>query len=117
MATNQLMKVTHTGFPSDMIPPAEKGKDWCLAYCKSFKNEFDVGGGKLLRYMSDEYEKNRLYAAGKQPIDQYKEMLSIKRNKGKNKMTWRNLDWNILPILPTIVNIVVNKVLGQSKDI
>lgn len=100
-----------------MIPPSEKDREWHLAFCKSFKNEFDLGGGKLLGFMTDHYEKDRLYASGKQPIDQYKQMLTMHRNKGKNKMSWRNLDWNILPILPTIVNIVINKVLGQNKDI
>jgi hypothetical protein len=105
------------GFPSHAISPAEKGKDWCLRYCKAFHNEFSVGGGQVLRYAFKDYEKYRQYAAGKQPIDQYKEMLGVKKNKGKNDASWRNLDWNILPIVPTLVSVVKNKVLGQQKDI
>jgi hypothetical protein len=106
------------GFPSDMIPPSEKGREFFLAHAKAFNKEFTLGGGKMLRrYALEDYEKNRLYAQGKQPIDQYKQMLTYKRNKGKVDISWRNLDWNILPILPTMVAVVKNKVLGQKKDI
>lgn len=105
------------GFPSSFVPPSEKGKEWCLNFAKAFHREFTLGGGKIMRYAFQDYEKHRQYAKGQQPIDQYKEMMSVKKNRGKNNMSWRNLDWNILPILPTLVSVVVNKVLGQQKDI
>ena len=111
------MKMNVQGFPSSQINPAEKGKEWCLAYCKAFNNEFALGGGKVLRYVLADYEKYRQYAAGKQNIDQYKQMLTTKKNRGKNDPSWRNIDWNILPIIPTLVAVVKNKVLGQQKDI
>lgn len=113
----QLKKSSFTGFPSHMISPAEKGKDWCLKFSKAFHYEFTAGGGKNLKFAFEDFEKYRLYAAGKQPIDQYKQMLTAVKNKGKNDHSWRNLDWSILAILPTLVSVVKNKVLGQKKDI
>jgi hypothetical protein len=64
-----------------------------------------------------DYEKYRSYARGSQEIDQYKTMLGTKKRKGKKDQSWRNLDWNILPIVPTLLSVVRNKVLGQKKDI
>jgi hypothetical protein len=110
-------KTDHFGFPSNLINPAEKGKEWCLRYCRAFHNEFSNGGGKILRYAMQDYAKYRSYAMGKQEIDQYKQMLGTKKRKGKKDQSWRNLDWNILPILPTLVSVVKNKVLSQKKDI
>lgn len=111
------IKQDNFGFPSSMVSPSDKGKEWCLQYIKSFHNEFSSGGGKILRYAMQDYEKYRSYAQGKQDIDQYKTMLGTKKRKGKADQSWRNLDWNILPIVPTLVAVTKNKVLGQKKDI
>lgn len=117
MTNTKNVKLDTYGFPSHQISPAEKDEKWHLAFMKAFHREFSAGGGKILRYAFADYEKYRMYASGKQPIDQYKAMLSTQRNKGKKDISWRNLDWNILPILPTLVSVVKNKVLGQKKDI
>lgn len=116
MITNNT-KLDSLGFPSHLISPAEKNKDWHLAFIKAFHREYSAGGGTILRYAFADYEKYRLYASGRQQIDQYKSLLGPQRNKGKKDISWRNLDWNILPILPTLVAVVKNKVLGQKKDI
>lgn len=106
-----------SGFPSHLVPPQQKDRSWCLEYCKSFDREFSNGSGRMLRYMQQDYEKYRSYARGQQAIDQYKEMLGYTKRKGKNSMTWRNLDWNVVPVVPTLVQMVINKVLSQQKDI
>lgn len=116
-ALSENVKLDPNGFPSSMISPAEKGKNWCLKYLRAFHGEYSAGGGKILRYAAADYDKYRLYAEGRQPIDQYKQMLGTQKRKGKKDMSWRNLDWNILAILPTMVELVKNKVLGQQKDI
>lgn len=105
------------GFPSDQVPPAEKGKEWCLQFLRSFHNEYSTGGGKVLRYAAKDYEKYRSYAKGSQDIDQYKKMLGTQKRKGKKDQSWRNLDWNIYSVIPTLAGMVKGKVLGQKKDI
>lgn len=117
MTTKDNVKFDSFGFPSHQIPPSEKNKAWHLEFAKAFHREYTTGSGRTLRYAQDDYEKWRSYAQGKQPIDQYKSMLTSARNKGKKDLSWRNIDWNILPILPTLVSVVKNKVLGQKKDI
>lgn len=117
MKAQNNVKLDITGFPSHLIPPSEKGKAWHLEFLKAFHKEFSSGAGRNLRYALADYEKYRAYAAGKQQIDQYKNMLTTQHNKGRQDISWRNLDWNILPILPTLVAVVKNKVLGQKKDV
>lgn len=105
------------GFPSHLVPPQQKNRSWCLQYSKSFDQEFTNGHGNILRYCMNDYTKYRQYSKGKQSIDAVKPMLSYPKHKGKNTMSWRNLDWNILPIIPTLVQQVINKVLAIQKDI
>lgn len=111
------VKVDHFGFPSSLVSPNEKGREWHLRFSQAFHGEYSAGGGTMLRYAMNDYEKYRSYARGSQPIDQYKTMISQPRRKGKKEMSWRNLDWNILPIIPTLKSVVKHKVLGQPKDI
>ncbi len=111
------LKFDFRGYPSHQISPADKGKEWCLAFCKAFNGEYSLGGGRIMRYMNSDYAKYRLYSQGKQPIDQYKRMLTNRKNQGKNDPSWRNLDWNILSILPTLIAVIKNKTLGQQKNL
>lgn len=112
------IKLDTFGFPSSLISPADKQtREYYLLFEKAFHREHNSGTGfGRIKSLGDD-EKNRLYAKGMQPQDQYKPMLGIIRNKGKKDISWRNLDWNILPILPTLVSVVKNKVLSQKKDV
>lgn len=109
-------KTSNHGFPSHSIPPNKKGKDWCLKYLKAFYAEHTHGGGRILSTSYKDYGLWRQYAQGRQPIQQYKDWLSTRKNKGKNDLSWRNLDYNIFPVVPTLISVVKNKILGQPKD-
>src|SRR6187399_1966694 len=88
------------GFPSHLIPADKKGKEWCLKYIKAFYKEHTNAGGKVLRSAFEQYEIWRAYANGKQPIDQYKQWMGVIATAGKKQISWKNLDWNILPLIP-----------------
>lgn len=103
------------GFPSDLIAPDKKGKMWCLKYMKAFHSEHTTGAGRIMRNAAAQYEKWRAYANGRQPIDQYKDMMGIREVDGKRKQSWRNLDWNILPVVPKFKEILINKLLERKK--
>lgn len=105
------------GFPRHDISPTKKNKKWHLQYSKAFHREFHQGNGKFLRWAKEDYERWRLYSKGKQPIDQYKTLLGIKKNKGKWNQTWRNLDWNILPIFPRFKTVIKNRLLKLPRHI
>lgn len=110
-------KSVNYGFPRHDISPTKKNKAWHLQYSKAFHKEYNNSVGKLMRWMSDEYAEWRLYAAGKQDPDQYKERLGTKKRKGKNDRTWRNLDWSILPIFPRFLTVIKERLLKQHREI
>lgn len=102
------------GFPSHMIPQVKKDKKWCLQYLKAFHKEFTNGaGGKI----HEDYATWRLYANGKQPIDQYKELMGIRKRKGKWDPSALNLDWRILSVMPRMKAVIKNKILSEPYEI
>lgn len=115
--TTEKEKAVNYGFPSHEVSPKKKDKKWCLQYIKAFHKEYTTGAGKILRWANEDYSTWRLYAAGNQPIDQYKELLGVRKRKGKRDPSWLNLDWNILSILPRIKDVVKNKILNQPYEI
>ncbi len=54
----------------------------------------------------------RLYARGEQPIQKYKDELSI-----NGDLSYLNLDWKPIPIIPKFVDIVVNGMSDRLYDI
>ena len=54
----------------------------------------------------------RLYARGEQPIQKYKDELSI-----NGDLSYLNLDWKPIPIIPKFVDIVVNGMSDRMYDI
>jgi acyl-CoA hydrolase len=105
------------GFPSHFLPLEKKNKTWHLQYMKAFHREFTSGNAMILRWAYQDYQKWRLYARGKQPIDQYKELLGVVKRHGKKDQSWRNLDWNILPVFPRFKTVIKNRLLKIPKDI
>ena len=54
----------------------------------------------------------RLYARGEQSIQKYKDELSI-----NGDLSYLNLDWKPVPIIPKFVDIVVNGIAERTYDI
>lgn len=118
-ATEQVLKdKSHDyGFPSHFVPLAKKNKQWHLQYMKAFHREFTSGTAMVLRWANQDYAQWRLYARGKQPIDQYKELMGVIKRHGKKDQSWRNLDWNILAVFPRMKAVIKNRLLKIPKDI
>ena len=58
------------------------------------------------------YHNLRLYARGEQSIKKYKDELSI-----NGDLSYLNLDWKPVPIIPKFVDIVVNGIAERAYDI
>ena len=58
------------------------------------------------------FHRLRLYARGEQPIQKYKDELSI-----NGDLSYLNLDWKIVPILPKFVDIIVNGMTDKGYEI
>ena len=107
--------VTKSFFPSQIASDIEKQSlEYGLKVGKSIESEwFDKDSGSN-RYRSNEinFHRLRLYARGEQSIQKYKDELSI-----NGDLSYLNLDWKPVPIIPKFVDIVVNGMSERTYDI
>lgn len=117
------VNITNTPFPNQMATDAEKGTlEYGLAIGKAIEGEwFKRTGNGSCRYYNQfgSFHNLRLYARGEQSVQKYKNEMSV-----KGDMSYLNLDWSIVPIIPKFVDIVVNgmndrmyNIKAQSEDV
>jgi len=107
--------VTKSFFPSQIASDIEKQSlEYGLKVGKAIESEwFDKDSGSN-RYRSHEinFHRLRLYARGEQSIQKYKDELSI-----NGDLSYLNLDWKPVPIIPKFVDIVVNGISERTYDV
>ena len=102
-------------FPSQVVSDAEKlSYDYGLKVAKAIEAEWFNNDRNLNRYMNsrNDFHRLRLYARGEQSIQKYKDELSI-----NGDLSYLNLDWTPVPIIPKFVDIVVNGIAERTYDI
>jgi len=102
-------------FPSQVVSDQEKlSSEYGLKIGKAIEKEwFDEGVGfNKFHNNENSYHKLRLYARGEQSIQKYKDELSI-----NGDLSYLNLDWRPVPIIPKFVDIVVNGISERLFDI
>ena len=102
-------------FPSQVASDQEKmSPAYGLQVGRAIQNEWFDGNQGSVRFRSnqDSFHSLRLYARGEQPIQKYKDELSI-----NGDLSYLNLDWKPVPILSKFVDIVVNGIADRSFDI
>ena len=102
-------------FPSQVASDQEKmSPEYGLQVGRAIQNEWFNGNQGSVRFRSnqDSFHSLRLYARGEQPIQKYKDELSI-----NGDLSYLNLDWKPVPILSKFVDIVVNGIADRSFDI
>ena len=107
--------VINNYFPSQVVSDLEKmSLDYGLKVAKAIEAEwFHVDrGSNRYRTNSNNFHKLRLYARGEQSIQKYKDELSI-----NGDLSYLNLDWKPVPIIPKFVDIVVNGIAERTYDI
>ena len=102
-------------FPSQTVSDDEKlSQEYGLQVARSIENEWfkkDRGQNRFFVNQNN-YHKLRLYARGEQSIQKYKDELSI-----NGDLSYLNLDWKPVPIIPKFVDIVVNGIAERTFDI
>jgi len=102
-------------FPSQVVSDAEKSSmDYGLEVAKAIESEWfhnDKGHNKYIKNRNS-FHSLRLYARGEQSIQKYKDELSI-----NGDLSYLNLDWKPVPIIPKFVDIVVNGIAERTFDI
>lgn len=103
---NITIDITSSAFPSQLATDAEKAsKQFGLQVGKSIQYDWFRKDGSNCRYYGQwrEFHRLRLYARGEQSVGKYKNELAI-----DGDLSYLNLDWTPVPIIPKFVDIVVN---------
>jgi hypothetical protein len=103
---NIAIQVNATSFPSQLVTDAEKAsKEFGLQIGQAIQYEWFRKDGSSCRYYSQwrDFRRVRLYARGEQSIAKYKNELAI-----DGDLSYLNLDWTPVPIIPKFIDIVVN---------
>jgi len=106
---------TRSSFPDQVVPEEEKmSLEYGLQVARAIEGEWfnsSVGGYRYENNYNVFYRR-RLYARGEQPVQKYKDELSI-----NGDLSYLNLDWKPVPIIPKFVDIVVNGMSSKLYDI
>ena len=102
-------------FPSQVVSNAERASEsYGLEIAKAIESEWFKRDSGTNKYYAnrDNFHRLRLYARGEQSIQKYKDELSI-----NGDLSYLNLDWKPVPIIPKFVDIVVNGIAERTYDI
>ena len=103
---NAVINIPSISFPNQFVSDAEKASlEFGLLVGQSIQSEWFRKDGNRCRYYGQwrDFHRLRLYARGEQPIGKYKNELAI-----DGDLSYLNLDWTPVPIIPKFVDIVVN---------
>ena len=101
-----VIDIKSTAFPSQLATDADKASDsFGLQVGQAIQYEWFRKDGNSCRYYSQwkDFRRLRLYARGEQSVAKYKNELAI-----DGDLSYLNLDWTPVPIIPKFVDIVVN---------
>ena len=102
-------------FPSQTVSDTEKiTEEYGLKVAKAIESEWfnDDRNNNRYRNNHSNFHSLRLYARGEQSVQKYKDELSI-----NGDLSYLNLDWTPVPIIPKFVDIVVNGIAERTYDI
>ena len=102
-------------FPSQAVADIEKqDPKYGMQVAKAIESEWFKKDSGSTRYFAnrDNFHRLRLYARGEQSIQKYKDELSI-----NGDLSYLNLDWKPVPIIPKFVDIVVNGIGERMYDV
>ena len=106
---------TQSSFPNQVVPEEEKmSLEYGLQVARAIEGEWWSAGVGGARYTNNYnlYHRRRLYGRGEQSIQKYKDELSI-----NGDLSYLNLDWTPVAIVPKFVDIVVNGMSEKIYDI
>ena len=107
---------SNSAFPSQVVSDQEKasweyGSQVAMAIEYEWFKSGRLNGNRYLTNWNN-FNTLRLYARGEQPVQKYKDELSI-----NGDLSYLNLDWKPVPILSKFVDIVVNGISSKAYEI
>tara|TARA_R100000700_G_scaffold328_1_gene729 strand:- start:47 stop:2440 length:2394 start_codon:yes stop_codon:yes gene_type:complete len=108
------MRLEHSiNFPSQAVSDLEKlSEEYGLKVARAIRHEWFSGATSKYNSHKNNFHTLRLYARGEQSIQKYKNELSI-----NGDLSYLNLDWKPVPIIPKFVDIVVNGMAQRNYEI
>lgn len=103
-----------SNFPSHLISPKEKNKDWILKYVKAAWDEHNSSSNAMFYPNRLRYALIKSYALGRQTIDKYKEILKADEDKD---LSWLSIDYSILPIVAKFRRIALGRLTKTDYNI
>ena len=100
------ISISDVGFPNQFVSDAEKATDeYGLQIGQAIQYEWFRKDGNQCRFYNQfaNFNRLRLYARGEQSVGKYKNELAV-----DGDLSYLNLDWTPVPIIPKFVDIVVN---------
>jgi len=110
-----MSKFTNRHFPSQVVSDTEKiSYEYGLKVAKAIEGEWFDENTNTNRWKNNNnnFHNLRLYARGEQSTQKYKDELSI-----NGDLSYLNLDWKPVPIIPKFVDILVNGMTQRNYDI
>ena len=110
-----MLKFTNNHFPSQVVSDTEKiSYEYGLKIAKAIEAEWFTESTNTNRWENNNnnFHNLRLYARGEQSTQKYKDELSI-----NGDLSYLNLDWKPVPIIPKFVDILVNGMTQRNYDI
>lgn len=102
-------------YPRHGINPDQKNMAWGLQYAKAAYYDFNTVFPKTVFYNAGgNYEQNRLYAMGKQPINQYKKWAGVNMETNQTNL---NIDWSVRPVVCTYRDKAISRLIDQEYGI
>ena len=102
-------------FPDQIVSDEKKATpEFGLRIGQSIQYEWFRKDGNRGRYYDRyrKFHKMRLYARGEQSISKYKKEIAV-----DGALSYLNLDWTPVPIIPKFVDIVVNGMTDRIFDV
>jgi hypothetical protein len=111
----QVYTNTNSSFPDQVVPDEVKAsEDYGLKVGRAIEGEWFWAGRNRDRFNQNywDYHRLRLYSRGEQSVQKYKDELAI-----NGDLSYLNLDWKPVPVIPKFVDIVVNGMSQRNYDV
>lgn len=109
------ISITYRSFPSQNTPfEVQKGNDFGTQVAEAIQYEWFRRESTTCKYYQqrDEFHKRRMYANGLQSVAKYKEYFAV-----NGDMSYLNLDWKVIPVIPKYVDILANGIAQREFSI
>lgn len=109
------VQITQKAFPAQNIPfERQKEPDFGIQVGQAIQGEWFFRNARTCKFFEqrDEFHRRRLYAMGMQSLKKYKEYFAV-----NGDMSYLNLNWNVIPIVPKYVDILANGLFQRGYSI